>query len=417
MTYKSDFLRTLEERGFLYQLSDAEGLDKKLCEGPVTGYIGFDATAKSLHVGNLVQIMLLYWLQKTGNKPLVLMGGGTSMVGDPSGKDEMRQMMTPEIIEDNKSNIREIFSGLLEFGDGETDAQMLDNAEWLMKLNYVEFLRDVGSKISINQMLTRESVKQRLDREQSLSFLEFNYMILQGYDFAELNKRYGCTLQMGGSDQWGNIISGVDLARRLNGAECFAVTTPLITKSDGSKMGKSVAGAVWLRKEMLPVYDYWQFWRNTGDADVAKFAKLFTTLSLDEIARWDGLEGNELNDVKKQLATAATAMIHGQAAAEEAAETARRTFEEGAIDLTLPTVEVTKAELNEGVGILSAFVTAGLAGSNGEARRLIKSGALKVNDEKVDDERATLGEGQLLPEGVIKLSAGKKRHILLKPAE
>ena len=415
MTYKSDFLRTLDERGFLYQLSDADALDKKLCEGPVTGYIGFDATAKSLHVGNLVQIMLLYWLQKTGNKPLVLMGGGTSMVGDPSGKDEMRQMMTPEIIEDNKANIRGIFDGLLQFGDGETDATMLDNAEWLMKLNYVEFLREVGSKISINQMLTRESVKQRLDREQSLSFLEFNYMILQGYDFAELNRRYGCTLQMGGSDQWGNIISGVDLSRKLNGAECYAVTTPLITKSDGSKMGKSVSGAIWLRSEMYSVYDYWQFWRNTGDADVAKFARMFTTMPLDEIARWEGLEGNELNEVKKTLATAATALIHGQKAAEEAAETARQTFEEGAIDLSLPTVAVSKSDLNAGIGVLSAAVLAGLAGSNGEARRLIKSGALKLNDNKVEDERASISEADLLSEGVIKLSAGKKRHILLQP--
>lgn len=415
MTYKSEFLRTLDERGFLYQLSDAEGLDKKLCEGPVTGYIGFDATAKSLHVGNLVQIMLLYWLQKTGNKPLVLMGGGTSMVGDPSGKDEMRQMMTPEIIEGNKASIREIFDGLLEFGEGTTDATMLDNAEWLMKLNYVEFLREVGSKISINQMLTRESVKQRLDREQSLSFLEFNYMILQGYDFAELNKRYGCTLQMGGSDQWGNIISGVDLARKLNGAECFAVTTPLITKSDGSKMGKSVSGAVWLKPDMFSVYDYWQFWRNTGDADVTKFARMFTTMPLDEIARWEGLEGNELNETKKTLATAATALIHGQLAAEEAAETARRTFEEGAIDLSLPTVNVAKSELSAGVGVLNAAVIAGLAGSNGEARRLVKSGALKLNDQLVDDERATITDADLLPEGVIKLSAGKKRHILLQP--
>ena len=415
MTYKSDFLRTLDERGFLYQLSDADALDKKLCEGPVTGYIGFDATAKSLHVGNLVQIMLLYWLQKTGNKPLVLMGGGTSMVGDPSGKDEMRQMMTPEIIEDNKANIRGIFDGLLQFGDGETDATMLDNAEWLMKLNYVEFLREVGSKISINQMLTRESVKQRLDREQSLSFLEFNYMILQGYDFAELNRRYGCTLQMGGSDQWGNIISGVDLSRKLNGAECYAVTTPLITKSDGSKMGKSVSGAIWLRSEMYSVYDYWQFWRNTGDADVAKFARMFTTMPLDEIARWEGLEGNELNEVKKTLATAATALIHGQQAAEEAAETARQTFEEGAIDLSLPTVAVSKSDLQAGIGVLSAAVLAGLAGSNGEARRLIKSGALKLNDTKVEDERASISEADLLSEGVIKLSAGKKRHILLQP--
>ena len=415
MTYKSDFLRTLDERGFLYQLSDADALDKKLCEGPVTGYIGFDATAKSLHVGNLVQIMLLYWLQKTGNKPLVLMGGGTSMVGDPSGKDEMRQMMTPEIIEDNKANIRGIFDGLLKFGDGETDATMLDNAEWLMTLNYVEFLREVGSKISINQMLTRESVKQRLDREQSLSFLEFNYMILQGYDFAELNRRYGCTLQMGGSDQWGNIISGVDLSRKLNGAECYAITTPLITKSDGSKMGKSVSGAIWLRSEMYSVYDYWQFWRNTGDADVAKFARMFTTMPLDEIARWEGLEGNELNEVKKTLATAATALIHGQQAAEEAAETARQTFEEGAIDLSLPTVAVSKSDLNAGIGVLNAAVLAGLAGSNGEARRLIKSGALKLNDNKVEDERASISEADLLSEGVIKLSAGKKRHILLKP--
>lgn len=415
MTYKSEFLRTLESRGFLYQLSDAEALDKKLCEGPVTGYIGFDATAKSLHVGNLVQIMLLYWLQKTGNKPLVLMGGGTSMVGDPSGKDEMRQMMTPEIIEGNKASIREIFDGLLDFGDGATDATMLDNAEWLMKLNYVDFLREVGSKISINQMLTRESVKQRLDREQSLSFLEFNYMILQGYDFAELNRRYGCTLQMGGSDQWGNIISGVELARKLNGAECYAVTTPLITKSDGSKMGKSVSGAVWLKPDMFSVYDYWQFWRNTGDADVTKFARMFTTMDLDEIARWEGLEGGEMNEAKKILATAATALIHGKDAAEAAAETARQTFEQGAIDLSLPTIEVASAELNSGIGMLNAAVLAGLASSNGEARRLIKSGALKLNDAKVNDERGIVSETDLLAEGVIKLSAGKKRHVLIKP--
>jgi len=415
MTYKSEFLSTLESRGFLYQLSDAEALDTKLCEGPVTGYIGFDATAKSLHVGNLVQIMLLYWLQKTGNKPLVLMGGGTSMVGDPSGKEESRQIMTPEIIESNKASIRQTFSGLLDFGDGATDATMLDNAEWLLKLNYIEFLREVGSKISVNQMLARDSVKQRLEREQSLSFLEFNYMILQGYDFAEINKRYGCTLQMGGSDQWGNILSGVDLARRLNGAECFAVTTPLITKSDGSKMGKSVAGAIWLNPDMYSVYDYWQFWRNTGDADVARFARMFTTMPLDEIARFENLEGGELNEAKKILATAATAMIHGQDAAEAAAETARQTFEQGSIDLSLPTIEVATTELNEGIGIINAAVLAGLAGSNGEARRLIKSGALKINDEKVDDERGTLSASNLLPEGVVKISAGKKRHVLIKP--
>jgi len=415
MTYKSEFLSTLEARGFLYQLSDADSLDKKLCEGPVTGYIGFDATAKSLHVGNLVQIMLLYWLQKTGNKPLVLMGGGTSMVGDPSGKEETRQIMTPEIIEGNKASIRETFDHVLDFGEGETDATMLDNAEWLLKLNYIEFLREVGSKISVNQMLARDSVKQRLEREQSLSFLEFNYMILQGYDFAEINKRYGCTLQMGGSDQWGNIVSGVDLSRRLNGAECFAVTTPLITKSDGSKMGKSVSGAIWLKPDMYSVYDYWQFWRNTGDADVCKFARMFTTMPLDEISRWEGLEGGELNEVKKTLATAATALVHGQEAADAAAETARQTFEQGAIDLSLPTVEVPKADLSAGIGMLNAAVLAGLAGSNGEARRLIKSGALKINDEKVDDERGAVSDGNILPEGVIKISAGKKRHVLIKP--
>ena len=415
MTYKSDFLRTLEERGFLYQLSDADALDKKLCVGPVTGYIGFDATAKSLHVGNLVQIMLLYWLQKTGNKPIVLMGGGTSMVGDPSGKEETRQIMTPEIIEDNKASIRQHYANILEFGDGPTDARMVDNAEWLMKLNYVDFLREVGSKISVNQMLARDSVKQRLDREQSLSFLEFNYMILQGYDFAELNRRYGCTLQMGGSDQWGNIISGVDLTRKLNGNEAFAVTTPLITKSDGSKMGKSVSGAIWLKADMYSVYDYWQFWRNTGDADVTKFARMFTTMPLEEIARWDGLEGTELNDAKKTLATAATAIIHGQAAADEAAETARQTFEQGAIDLSLPSVEVPADDLSAGIGILNAAVLAGLAASNGEARRLIKSGALKINDNKVEDERSSVTDGELLPEGVIKISAGKKRHVLIKP--
>lgn len=413
--FKSEFLHTLSERGFIHQCSDPEGLDKLFCNETVTAYTGYDCTAPSVHVGNLVSMMMLHWLQKTGHRPIALMGGGTTMVGDPSGRDETRQMLTPEKIQSNKQSIREIFSNLLTFGDSGNDAIQVDNADWLLKLRYVDFLRDVGSKFSVNQMLARDAVKLRLDREQPLSFIEFNYMILQAYDYTILNKEYDCRLQMGGSDQWGNILSGIDLCRRMNNTEAFALTTPLITKSDGSKMGKSVDGAVWLRGDMYSPYDYWQFWRNTGDADVGRFLKLYTTMPMDEIKRLEALEGNELNEAKKVLATEATALIHGRAAAEEAAETARKTFEAGqASAANLPTIEVPAAELDAGLGILAAFVKAGLAKSNGEARRSIKGGALKLNDEQVKDDSLSLTAADLNDDGVIKLSMGKKKHVLLK---
>lgn len=414
-TYKSEYLHTLEERGFIHQVSDASALDALFEKQTVTAYIGFDCTARSVHVGNLVGMMMLHWLQKTGHRPIALMGGGTTMVGDPSGKDETRQLLTPAIIQDNKNSIRETFSQLLHFGDGPNDAIQVDNADWLLKLNYVEFLRDVGSRFSVNQMLARDSVKLRLEREQPLSFLEFNYMILQAYDYTELNKRYGCNLQMGGSDQWGNIVSGIDLCRRMNKTETYALTTPLITKSDGSKMGKSVAGAIWLRADMYSPYDYWQFWRNTGDTDVGRFLKLYTTMPMSEILRLEALQGNELNDAKKILATEATALIHGRAIAEQAADTARKTFEEGQTTTSLPTVEISPTVLSEGLGLLSALVTAGLAKSNGEARRHIKSGAIRVNDELISDEKLVLSTPALTRQGVIKLSMGKKKHVLLKP--
>ncbi|MCT4655244.1 MAG: tyrosine--tRNA ligase [Cohaesibacter sp.] len=416
--FKSEFLHTLNERGFIHQCSDPEGLDKLFCNEIVTAYTGYDCTAPSVHVGNLVSMMMLHWLQKTGHRPIALMGGGTTMVGDPSGRDETRQLLTPEKIQSNKESIREIFSSLLTFGDGENDAIQVDNADWLLELKYIELLRDVGSKFSVNQMLARDAVKLRLEREQPLSFIEFNYMILQAYDYTRLNKEYGCRLQMGGSDQWGNILSGIDLCRRMNNTETFALTTPLITKSDGSKMGKSVDGAVWLRGDMYSPYDYWQFWRNTGDADVARFLKLYTTLPMDEIARLAQLEGNELNEAKKILATEATALIHGRQAADDAAETARKTFEAGqASAANLPTIEIAKADLEAGIGILSAFVTAGLAKSNGEARRNIKGGALKLNDTGIKDDSLSLGLDALNKDGVIKLSMGKKKHVLLKIAD
>lgn len=413
--FKSDFLHTLNERGFIHQCSDPEGLDKLFCNETVTAYTGYDCTAPSVHVGNLVSIMMLHWLQKTGHRPIALMGGGTTLVGDPSGRDETRQMLTPEKIQSNKASIREIFSRLLDFGDGPNDAIQVDNADWLLKLNYVDFLRDVGSKFSVNQMLARDAVRLRLEREQALSFIEFNYMILQSYDYTVLNREYGCRLQMGGSDQWGNIVSGIDLCRRMNNVETFGLTVPLITKSDGSKMGKSVDGAVWLRGDMYSPYDYWQFWRNAGDSDVGRFLKLYTTMPMDEIARLEALEGNELNEAKKILATEATALIHGRQAAEEASETARKTFEAGqASAANLPTIEIARSELDAGIGILSAFVAAGLAKSNGEARRSIKGGALKLNDKPVTDDSMSLTAADLNEDGVIKLSMGKKKHILLK---
>ena len=413
---RSEFLKVLTERGFIHQTSDFEGLDKAAVEGRISAYIGFDCTAASLHVGSLVQIMMLHWLQQTGHKPVVLMGGGTTRVGDPSGRDESRRMLTAEDIENNKRGIGSVFSRFLAFGSGPADAVMVDNAEWLLKLNYVEFLRDVGRHFSVNQMLTFDSVRLRLDRDQPLSFIEFNYMILQAYDYVELNKRYGVTLQRGGSDQWGNIVNGIDLGRRMGTPQLYAVTTPLITLASGAKMGKTASGAVWLNADMLSPYDYWQFWRNTEDADVGRFLKLFTTLPLDEVARLAALQGQEINEAKKVLATEAAALLHGREAAEQAAETARVTFEQGALAESLPTIEVASDLLKGGLGILSAFGPdyAKLVPSMSEARRQVKSGGLRVNDRTVSDERGTLSLSDLTAEGVIKLSFGKKKHVLLR---
>jgi len=414
--FKSDFLRVLSERGYIHQVSDVAGLDAQAAKGEVVCYIGYDCTAASLHVGHLISIMMLHWLQQTGNKPIALMGGGTTRVGDPSGRDETRKILTYEQIDANKDSIKGTFSKFLNFGAGKSDAIMADNAEWLTKLNYIEMLRDIGRHFSINRMLTMDSVKMRLDREQELSFIEFNYMILQSYDFVELARRYGCNLQMGGSDQWGNIVNGVDLGRRMGTHQLYALTCPLLTTSSGAKMGKTAAGAVWLNSDMLPVYDYWQFWRNTEDGDVTRFLKLFTTLPMGEIARLGALQGAEINEAKKVLATEATALLHGREAAEAAAATARTTFEEGALAASLPTVEVPHAELDAGIGVLAAFAEkAGLVASNGEARRQVKGGGLKVNDATVTDEKMTLTAKDLTPEGVIKLSLGRKKHVLLKP--
>jgi tyrosyl-tRNA synthetase len=360
--------------------------------------------------------MMLHWLQQTGNKPITLMGGGTTRVGDPSGRDETRRILTYDEIDANKESIKGTFSKFLTFGSGSSDAVMADNAEWLTKLNYIEMLRDVGRHFSINRMLTMDSVKLRLDRDQELSFIEFNYMILQSYDFVELARRYGCNLQMGGSDQWGNIVNGIDLGRRMGTHQLYALTCPLLTTASGAKMGKTAAGAVWLNADMLSPYEYWQYWRNTEDGDVERFLKLFTTLPLPEIARLAALKGAEINEAKKVLATEATALLHGRAAAERAAETARTTFEEGAVAESLPTVEVPRAELEKGIGVLTAFAEkTGLVASNGEARRQVKGGGLKVNDTAVTDEKMTLGLKDLTPEGVIKLSLGRKKHVLLKP--
>ena len=413
--YKSTYLSILSERGFIHQVSDSEHLDNLLNSQIVSAYIGFDCTASSLHVGSLIQIMLLYWLQQSGHRPVVLMGGGTSQVGDPSGKEETRQLLTLESIEENKLGIRSIFDHVLTFGDGPSDAIMLDNAEWLTELNYVDFLRKVGRFFSVNQMLQRDAVKLRLERQQNLSFLEFNYMVLQAYDFAELNKRYDVRLQMGGSDQWGNILSGMDLSRRLNDSELYGLTTPLLETSSGVKMGKTAAGAVWLDSKLLTAYDYWQFWRNTEDADVGRFLKLFTTLPLDEIERLSGLQGAEINDAKKVLATEATKFIHGEEYAKQAEETARLTFEEAQLSTALPTVHVERAKLKQGVGILELFVLAGLCSSNSDTRRNIKSGAIKINDQQQSDEKYSVNLSDLTTESVIKLSLGKKKHVLVSP--
>jgi tyrosyl-tRNA synthetase len=414
--FKSDFLNVLQSRGFIHQISDPDSLDALATKRELVAYIGFDCTASSLHVGSMVQIMCLYWLQQTGNKPIALMGGGTTRVGDPSGKDETRKILSIEDIDRNKDGIKQVFSHFLGFGEGKSDAVMPDNAEWLTKLNWIEMLRDIGRHFSVNRMLAMDSVKLRLERDQEMSFIEFNYMILQAYDYCVLNQRYDCRLQMGGSDQWGNIVNGIDLGRRMGTPQLHALTTPLITTSSGEKMGKTASGAVWLNADMKSPYDYWQFWRNTEDADVPRFLKLFTTLPLAEIEKLSALKGAEINEAKKALADAATALLHGTDAARTAAETARQTFEEGAIDANLPTVEVPRSELEAGIGVLTGFVRAGLVASNGEARRQIKGGGLRVNDVAVGDEKMMLKLANLTPEGMIKLSLGKKRHVLLKPA-
>ena len=410
--FKSDFLNELHWRGFIHQVSNPESLDALASRREVIAYVGYDCTASSLHVGNLLSIMMLRWLQRTGNHPIVLMGGGTTRVGDPSGKDESRRLLSYEQIESNKRSITSVFASLLRHGP----FRMADNAEWLTRLNYIEMLRDVGRHFSINRMLTMDSVRMRLEREQELSFIEFNYMILQSYDFVELARRYGCNLQMGGSDQWGNIVNGVDLGRRMGTHQLHALTCPLLTSSSGSKMGKTAAGAIWLNGDMLSPFEYWQFWRNTEDADVERFLKLFTELRPEEIERLAELRGQEINEAKKVLATEATALVHGRPAAEAASFAARQTFEEGTIAEDLPIIAVPSSELAQGIGVQTAFVKSDLLASNAEVRRRIQAGGLRVNDVVVTNERMVLTLADLTPEGVIKLSMGKKRHILLKPA-
>ncbi len=409
--FKSEFLNTLATRGFIHQCSDNDGLDALALSKKLVAYIGFDCTARSLHVGSLVQIMLLHWMQASGNKPIVLMGGGTTRVGDPSGRDESRKILSLADIEDNKRGIQQVFDKFLKFGSSNTDAMMVDNAEWLTALNYIDMLRDVGKHFSVNRMLAMDSVKLRLEREHELSFIEFNYMVLQAYDYSELARRYGCNLQMGGSDQWGNIVNGIDLGRRMGTHQLYALTSPLITLSSGAKMGKTANGAVWLNADMRSPYEYWQFWRNTEDADVGRFLKLFTILPLDEIAKLEALGGAEINEAKKVLANAATSLLHGAAAAHDAAETARKTFEEGTSAAGLPTVMI---DLSQGVGILAALVQAGLASSNGEAKRSIQGGAIKVNDVAVSDEKLMLHPSDFGAGDAIKLSMGKKKHVLIK---
>jgi tyrosyl-tRNA synthetase len=417
--FKSDFLNILSERGFVHQCSDFEGLDALAAKGQATAYVGYDCTAPSLHIGNYLTMMMLYWLQQSGNKPITLMGGGTTMVGDPSGKDESRALRTVEEIEANKASIRGVFAKVLRYGSGPADAVMLDNAEWLTRLNWIEMLRDIGRHFSVNRMLTMDSVRLRLEREQEMSFIEFNYMVCQAYDFVELSRRVGCRLQMGGSDQWGNIVNGVDLGRRMGTPQLFALTTPLLTTASGEKMGKTARGAVWLNADQFSPYDFWQYWRNVEDADVVKFLKLFTIMPMDEIRQYEALSGGEINEAKRVLATEATALLHGRAAATQAAETARQTFEQRGFADRLPSFTLSRDQLRAyqqpGLSVLIAFQAAGLVSSNGEARRLIKSGGLKVNDITVTDENMLLTWRDQNSQGVIKLSAGKKRHVLLRP--
>lgn len=412
----SDFIKTVTERGFMHQCTDLESLDALAAKGTISAYIGFDATADSLHAGSLVPIMLLRTLQKCGHKPIVLMGGGTTRIGDPSGKDEQRKMLTDADIARNMDGIKRVFSKYLTFGDGPTDAVMVNNADWLNDINYIDFLRDVGRHFSINRMLSFDSVKLRLDREQPLSFLEFNYMILQAYDFMQLGRSHNVSLQMGGSDQWGNIVNGIELTRRVDDRQVYGLTVPLMTTASGIKMGKTHGGAVWLNEERLSAYDYWQYWRNTEDADVGRFLKLFTELPLDEIARLEALDGAEINEAKKVLAHEATKLCHGEAAALAAAETAQKTFEQGGFGDDLPTIEVARGDLDDGIGILDLLCRLGLTATNGEARRFVQQGAVKVNDAKADDARANITSGEINADGLIKLSVGKKKHGLVKVA-
>jgi len=407
--YRSELVQTLTARGYLHQCTDLAGLDAKAATGTITAYVGYDATADSLHIGNLVSVMMLHWLQQTGHRPITLMGGGTTKIGDPSGRDETRVLVDDVTIRARMASQQKAFRRFLTYDASTTGAILANNADWLDELQYIPFLRTVGPHFTINRMLTMDSVKLRLEREQPLTFLEFNYMILQGYDFVELNKRHGCTLQLGGSDQWGNIVQGVELGRRIGNAELFGLTCPLITTSSGAKMGKSVSGAVWLNGDKFSPYDYYQFWRNTEDGDVGRFLKLFTTLPLDEIARLEKLEGAEINEAKKVLALEATTLLHGADAATDAAETARKTFEQGGIGDDLPTIEIPAAELSAGIPAWALFVRAGLAASNGEARRLIAGGGARVNDEKCDEKTLVKADS-----GIVKLSAGKKRHTIVK---
>jgi len=413
--YKSDFLNVLASRGFIHQVSEPEALDALARKSTITAYIGFDCTAPSLHVGSLLPIMMLHWLQQTGHRPIALMGGGTTRVGDPSGKDEARRLLTDAVINENLKSIRVIFAKFMTFEDTGGSAIMANNADWLNTLNYIDFLRDIGRHFSINRMLSFDSVKLRLERQQELSFLEFNYMILQAYDFVELFRRHGCVLQMGGSDQWGNIVNGIDLGRRLHSAQFFALTSPLLTASSGAKMGKTAAGAVWLNSAQVSPYEYWQYWRNTEDADVGRFLKLFTVMPLDEIERLAALKSADINEAKKILATEATALVHGKAEADEAAATARTTFEEGGLGASLPTVPISRGELKAGISVLAAVVRVGLATSNGEVRRAIANNAIMINDMRVTSDKAMTTEADVTADGVIKISLGRKRHVLLKP--
>jgi len=413
-SFKSDFMRIVHERGMVHQCSDTARLDELLASGTRAAYIGFDCTADSLHIGHLLQIMLLRWWQKTGHKPIALMGGGTTKVGDPSGRDETRQLLTPQQIDANMASIKQSFANYLTFGEGPRDAVMANNADWLDTLLYIPLLRDVGRHFSVNRMLTMDSVKLRLDRDQPLTFLEFNYMILQSYDFVELHKRHNCVVQMGGSDQWGNIVMGADLGRRMEGAELFALTSPLLATASGAKMGKSAAGAVWLNPKRLRPYDFWQYWRNTEDADVGRFLKLFTDLPLAEIARLEALKGQEINEAKKVLANEVTRLAHGQALAEQAAETARLTFEQGDRADTLPTVDVARARLATGIPAFELMHEAGLAESRNEARKLIKGGGGRLNDKPFASDAASVGMADLDEKGMLKLSAGRKRHVLVR---